>query len=89
MNLENTSALVTGGASGLGLACAKALVAKGASVVIVDLPTDANLDDAGIAAAIAPAMARPLGLTTANMNQAIGVSEDHVVEEPAIWSAVE
>ncbi|GJL86711.1 MAG: 3-hydroxy-2-methylbutyryl-CoA dehydrogenase [Minwuia thermotolerans] len=44
MNLENTSALVTGGASGLGLACAKALVAKGASVVIVDLPTSAGAD---------------------------------------------
>ena len=44
MNLENTSALVTGGASGLGLACVKALVAKGASVVIVDLPTSAGAD---------------------------------------------
>lgn len=44
MNLENTSALVTGGASGLGLACAKSLVAKGASVLIVDLPTSAGAD---------------------------------------------
>jgi len=44
MNLENTSALVTGGASGLGLACAQALVNKGASVVIVDLSSSAGAD---------------------------------------------
>ncbi len=44
MNLENTSALVTGGASGLGLACAKALVERGAAVVIVDLPSSAGAD---------------------------------------------
>ncbi len=37
MKLENMSALVTGGASGLGLACARRLVAKGVKVVIVDL----------------------------------------------------
>ena len=37
MKLENMSALVTGGASGLGLACAQALVQKGVNVVIVDL----------------------------------------------------
>ncbi|MEN9538097.1 MAG: hypothetical protein RLZZ126_332, partial [Pseudomonadota bacterium] len=34
---SNMSALVTGGASGLGLACARRLVAKGVKVVIVDL----------------------------------------------------
>ena len=37
MNIENRSALVTGGASGLGLATASALVKAGASVVIADL----------------------------------------------------
>jgi NAD(P)-dependent dehydrogenase (short-subunit alcohol dehydrogenase family) len=38
MNITGKSALVTGGASGLGHATAKALVAAGCRVVIVDLP---------------------------------------------------
>ena len=38
MIVNDSVALVTGGASGLGLATAKALLADGASVVIVDLP---------------------------------------------------
>ncbi|MEZ5740242.1 MAG: SDR family NAD(P)-dependent oxidoreductase [Burkholderiaceae bacterium] len=44
MNLDRTTTLVTGGASGLGLACAQALVARGASVVITDLPTSAGAE---------------------------------------------
>ncbi|HEU4850036.1 MAG TPA: SDR family NAD(P)-dependent oxidoreductase, partial [Terrimesophilobacter sp.] len=38
MNIGGCSALVTGGASGLGLAAAQALAAAGAEVVILDLP---------------------------------------------------
>ena len=39
MQIAGTSALVTGGASGLGLAAARRLAAAGAKVVLVDLPT--------------------------------------------------
>lgn len=38
MNLHGMSALVTGGASGLGLAAVRRLAAAGASVTAVDLP---------------------------------------------------
>ncbi|MDI5929675.1 SDR family NAD(P)-dependent oxidoreductase [Rhizobium leguminosarum] len=38
MNLENSSAIVTGGASGLGLATVRRLVQQGVNVVIADLP---------------------------------------------------
>ena len=37
MQISNMSAVVTGGASGLGLACARRLVARGVHVVIADL----------------------------------------------------
>ncbi len=39
MDIDNSVALVTGGASGLGLATVKRLHAAGAGVVIVDLPS--------------------------------------------------
>ena len=40
MKLANVSAVVTGAASGLGLACARQLTARGVSVVIADLSED-------------------------------------------------
>ncbi len=43
MDLTNASAIVTGGASGLGAATARALAAGGASVAIVDLKNDPDL----------------------------------------------
>lgn len=42
MELQGSSAIVTGGASGLGHATAKTLIAAGAQVVIVDLPDAAG-----------------------------------------------
>jgi NAD(P)-dependent dehydrogenase (short-subunit alcohol dehydrogenase family) len=44
MQINGTTALVTGGASGLGLATVKRLHAAGASVVILDLPTSAGAE---------------------------------------------
>lgn len=42
MQIEGISAVVTGGASGLGLASARSLAARGAKVVIADLPQSAG-----------------------------------------------
>ena len=42
MNVHGASSLVTGGASGLGLATARRLVDAGAHVVIADLPSSAG-----------------------------------------------
>ncbi|HVE27629.1 MAG TPA: SDR family NAD(P)-dependent oxidoreductase, partial [Sporichthya sp.] len=39
MKLTGTAAVVTGGASGLGLASVRALLARGAGVVLLDLPS--------------------------------------------------
>ncbi len=47
MKIDGSVALVTGGASGLGLATAELLAAKGAKVVVVDLPRSAGEEVAG------------------------------------------
>ena len=57
-NFSDSVALVTGGASGLGLATAKRLLQRGTRVVIVDLPTSAGVSvarDLGELASFAPA----------------------------------
>ena len=46
MDLSGASALVTGGASGLGFATAKRLSDAGAHVVIVDLPSSPGVERA-------------------------------------------
>jgi NAD(P)-dependent dehydrogenase (short-subunit alcohol dehydrogenase family) len=58
MEIPGTAALVTGGASGLGLATAERLAAAGAHVTIIDLPTSQGKDIAqrlGDAVSFAPA----------------------------------
>jgi len=56
MELTGSSALVTGGASGLGLATARRLSAAGAIVTIVDLPGSAGADVAAdLGGSFAPA----------------------------------
>lgn len=44
MNPDGSTALVTGGASGLGLAAARRLIREGANVVIMDLPSSPGKD---------------------------------------------
>ena len=51
MEIKDAVAVITGGASGLGLATAKALLDEGAKVVILDLPTSAG-DRARLAARV-------------------------------------
>jgi NAD(P)-dependent dehydrogenase (short-subunit alcohol dehydrogenase family) len=40
MNIQNTTALITGGASGLGEACARRFAEQGAKIIIADLNTE-------------------------------------------------
>ena len=47
LDLAGTSSIVTGGASGLGEACARQLAARGARVVVVDLQDDKGVKVAG------------------------------------------
>jgi NAD(P)-dependent dehydrogenase (short-subunit alcohol dehydrogenase family) len=44
VKLENGSVLVTGGASGLGLACVRQLALRGIAVIVLDLPTSDGED---------------------------------------------
>jgi NAD(P)-dependent dehydrogenase (short-subunit alcohol dehydrogenase family) len=57
MNIDGKGAIVTGGASGLGLATAKEILAAGGRVAILDLPTSAGetvAKDLGSAAIFCP-----------------------------------
>jgi NAD(P)-dependent dehydrogenase (short-subunit alcohol dehydrogenase family) len=74
MDIDGITALVTGGASGLGLATARALVGRGARVVLVDLPgSDGKVvaEEMGEAAVFAPADVTD----TSSMEAALEVAE--------------
>ncbi|WP_354699686.1 putative oxidoreductase [Paraconexibacter sp. AEG42_29] len=76
MNVEGTSCVVTGGASGLGLATVHALADHGAHVVIADLP---GSDGAAAAAALGDAAEFvPADVTsTEDMNAVFDAAEAH------------
>ncbi len=76
MRIEGLSALVTGGASGLGLGTARHLAALGAKVVLLDLPGSAGKE---AAAAIGPAALFAPGDVTdsASVEAALDAAEDN------------
>jgi NAD(P)-dependent dehydrogenase (short-subunit alcohol dehydrogenase family) len=74
MEVKDVAALVTGGASGLGLATARRLAARGARVVVCDLP---HSDGAAVAASLgggARVVAAAVG-DEAGMQQAVAAAE--------------
>jgi NAD(P)-dependent dehydrogenase (short-subunit alcohol dehydrogenase family) len=79
MNIEGTVALVTGAASGLGLATTRALLDRGArAVVAVDLPNPVSEDlirDLGPAAHFVPADVRDPGAVQTAIDRAVGLGD--------------
>jgi NAD(P)-dependent dehydrogenase (short-subunit alcohol dehydrogenase family) len=76
VRIAGKTALVTGGASGLGLATVQALVAAGANVVIVDLPDsdgEVAAKELGERARFAPADVTEEG----DVRNAIGAAREH------------
>jgi NAD(P)-dependent dehydrogenase (short-subunit alcohol dehydrogenase family) len=82
MDVKNSAALVTGGASGLGLATVEALLAAGAKVVILDLPGSPGEEVAerlGDAVLFAPADVRDEAAVTAALDVAAGLGDLRVL----------
>lgn len=76
MDIVGKVALVTGGASGLGLATAEKLISAGAQVVIVDLPNEASEQAAThIGASFQPADVRDPDAIGAALDLAAGLGE--------------
>jgi len=75
MQLQGVAALVTGGASGLGAATARELLARGAAVTLLDLPASAGAelaDELGPDASFAPADVTDPGQVAAAVEMAAG-----------------
>lgn len=82
MHINGSTAVVTGGASGLGLATVKRLLDNGAQVVIADLPTSAGESvaaDLGPRAQFVPADVRSAEDITAVMDRAVQTGPLRVV----------
>ena len=79
MEIDGAVALVTGGASGLGLATAEALAARGATVVVLDLPAAAERVAADGRFAFAAADVRDEEAVGAAVDQAVALGPLRVV----------
>ncbi len=81
MDINGTSAIVTGGASGIGEAAARALAAKGAIVVVADLNAEKG-----------EALAKEIGGAFVNVDvtntEQIQTAVDTAVELAPLWSLV-
>ncbi|NEE04743.1 3-hydroxyacyl-CoA dehydrogenase [Phytoactinopolyspora halotolerans] len=78
----NVVALVTGGASGLGLATVRRLVTAGASAVVVDLPSSRGkevADEAGDRVVFAPADVTDEAQVSAALDAAAGLGDLRIV----------
>ncbi|GLW55680.1 SDR family NAD(P)-dependent oxidoreductase [Kitasatospora phosalacinea] len=95
-DLQGLRAIVTGGASGIGLATARLLAERGAAVAVLDLdPGDAPLgftadvaDDASVRAAVAAAAEALGGIDVLVNNAGIGAAGTVADNDDAQWHRV-
>jgi NAD(P)-dependent dehydrogenase (short-subunit alcohol dehydrogenase family) len=81
MDINGASAIVTGGASGIGAACARQLAAKGAKVVVADLNAEKG---EALANEIGGSFA-PVDVTSTEQIQA---AVEHALELGPLWAVV-
>jgi 2-keto-3-deoxy-L-fuconate dehydrogenase len=96
--LEGVRALVTGGASGIGLAIARALRDRGATVAVLDrdvrgadgfVAVQADVtDDAAVRSAVAEAVGQLGGLDVLCNNAGVGAQGDVTANDDAEWHRV-
>jgi len=84
LDLAGTSSLVTGGASGLGEAAVRALAARGASVVVVDLQDERG---EAVAASVGGGYVRADVTDAEQVEAAVRAAEEHGVLRTAVCAA--